>query len=600
MMHSQSQTRTQSPFVALLRKDIRLASQLMLPALGIVAALAVFVAVLPLLGLDAMRSFNVKQETALLQRLEILFPILLGMAIVVPGWIAVTLTFGDAQRRGSTLVSMLPVASRTKWISKLIVAIACTMLFAAFTISAAYANPGPEAFYFENIAWALGIGIAVQLLGMCSGFATAAFTRSTVAAYVLAIGLPIAALLTVVALNWLVGHSAFFLFTTSTAAIRVELGIDFDESPTFRNWVRAHEDLRQIVCLVTLLLCALFCAWRGRGRVAGHGDSTRGNRRTLASCIATILFAVLIVNSIMTVQISSYYSKFTTELRKQGEHEAQAQLKSTAELVDESRNFTRQFRNTQQWEQILLYDYMAFRSTTSDTSFHPYRPDEPARGSLLDYYALARRLETRPEEVIDAFRAIMHDSAGRELDQRFYAADNIGPEAVIGVALRALVDAATPCERLLAIEELGARIDLEQIGLEMVRQMAVMPISFSDLPPFAFRETDMQFPTCGYRARAIVLVTALRRHCASAPPRASYAMTEALAEFGIDDATLDKCRAILEAPLLESWEPLEREAAGKGEGVLKRLSQLKDCLDCNGSAFFKRAETDPAYLITDR
>ena len=77
-------------------------------------------------------------------------------------------------------------------------------------------------------------------------------------------------------------------------------------------------------------------------------------------------------------------------------------------------------------------------------------------------------------------------------------------------------------------------------------------------------------------------------------------MTEALAEFGIDDATLDKCRAILEAPLLESWEPLEREAAGKGEGVLKRLSQLKDCLDCNGSAFFKRAETDPAYLITDR
>ncbi|RLS62892.1 MAG: hypothetical protein DWH96_07830 [Planctomycetota bacterium] len=600
MMHSQSQTRTQSPFVALLRKDIRLASQLMLPALGIVAALAVFVAVLPLLGLDAMRSFNVKQETALLQRLEILFPILLGMAIVVPGWIAVTLTFGDAQRRGSTLVSMLPVASRTKWISKLIVAIACTMLFAAFTISAAYANPGPEAFYFENIAWALGIGIAVQLLGMCSGFATAAFTRSTVAAYVLAIGLPIAALLTIVALNWLVGHSAFFLFTTSTAAIRVELGIDFDESPTFRNWVRAHEDLRQIVCLVTLLLCALFCAWRGRGRVAGHGDSTRGNRRTLAWCIATILFAVLIVNSIMTVQISSYYSKFTTELRKQGEHEAQAQLKSTAELVDESRNFTRQFRNTQQCEQILLYDYMAFRSTTSDRSFHPYRPDEPARGSLLDYYALARRLETRPEEVIDAFRAIMHDSAGRELDQRFYAADNIGPEAVIGVALRALVDAATPCERLLAIEELGARIDLEQIGLEMVRQMAVMPISFSDLPPFAFRETDMQFPTCGYRARAIVLVTALRRHCASAPPRASEAMTEALAEFGIDDATLDKCRAILEAPLLESWEPLEREAAGKGEGVLKRLSQLKDCLDCNGSAFFKRAETDPAYLITDR
>ena len=600
MMQSQSQTRTQSPFVALLRKDIRLASQLMLPALGIVAALAVFVAVQPLLGVDVMRSFNVKQETALLERLEILFPILLGMAIVVPAWIAVTLTFGDAQRRGSTLVSMLPVASRTKWISKLIVAIACTMLFAAFTISAAYANPAPEAFIFDNIAWALGIGIAVQLLGMCSGFATAAFTRSTVAAYVLAIGLPIAALLTIAALDWLIGHSAFFLFTTSTAAIRVELGIDFDESPTFRNWVRTHEDLRQIVCIVTLLLCALFCAWRGRGRVAGHGDSTRGSRRTLAWCIATILFAVLIVNSIMTVQISSDYSKWTTEVRKQGEHEAQAQLKSTAELVDESINFARRFRNTQQCEQILLYDYMAFRSTTSDRSLHPYRPDEPARGSVLDYYALMRRLETRPEEVIDAFRAIMHDSAGRELDQRFYAADNIGPEAVIAVALRALVDAPTPCEQLLATEELGARIDLEQMGLEMVRQMAVMPISFSDLPSFAFRETDMQFPTCGYRARAIVLVTALRRHCASAPPRASEAMTEALADFGIDDATLDKCRAILEAPLLESWEPLEREAAGKGEGVLKRLSQLKDCLDCNGSAFFKRAETDPAYLIADR
>lgn len=597
MMQFQSQTPTQSPFVALLRKDIRLASQLMLPALGIVAALAVFVAVLPLLGLDAMRSFNA-QHTTLLQRLEVLFPILLGMAIVVPGWIAVTLTFGDAQRRGSTLVSMLPVASRTKWISKLIVAIACTMLFTAFTISAAYANPGPEAFIFNNIAWALGIGVAVQLLGMCSGFATAAFTRSTVAAYVLAIGLPIAALLTIVALDWLVGRSAYFLFTTSTAAIRVELGIDFDESETFRYWPRAHEDLRRIVCLVTLLLCALFCAWRGRGRVAGHGDSTRGSRRTLAWCIATILFAVLIVNSIMTVQISSYYSKLTTELRKLREHEAQAQLKSTAELVDESRDFTRQFRNTQQCEQILLYDYMAFRSTTSDTSFHPYRPDEPARGSLLDYHALARRYETRPEEVIDAYRAIMHDSVGRELDQRFYAAENIGPEAVIAVALRALVDAPTPCEQLLATEELGARIDLEQMGLEMVRQMAGVRISFSDLPPFAFRETDMQIPTCGYRARAIVLVTALRRHCASAPPRA-YAMTEALAEFGIDDATLDKCRAILEAPLPVSWEPLERKAA-ESAYVVKRLSQLKDCHDCNGSAFFKPAETDPAYLIADR
>jgi len=77
-------------------------------------------------------------------------------------------------------------------------------------------------------------------------------------------------------------------------------------------------------------------------------------------------------------------------------------------------------------------------------------------------------------------------------------------------------------------------------------------------------------------------------------------MTEALAEFGIDDATLDKCRAILEAPLLESWEPLEGKAAGGGEHLLKRLSQLKDCLDCNGSVFFKPAETDPAYLIADR
>ena len=597
MMQSQSQTRTQSPFVALLRKDIRLASQLMLPALGIVAALAVFVAVQPLLGVDVMRSFNVKQETALLERLEILFPILLGMAIVVPAWIAVTLTFGDAQRRGSTLVSMLPVASRTKWISKLIVAIACTMLFAAFTISAAYANPAPEAFIFDNIAWALGIGIAVQLLGMCSGFATAAFTRSTVAAYVLAIGLPIAALLTIAALDWLIGHSAFFLFTTSTAAIRVELGIDFDESPTFRNWVRTHEDLRQIVCIVTLLLCALFCAWRGRGRVAGHEDSTRGSLRTLAWCIAIILFTVLIGNSIMMVQISSDYSKWTTEVRKQRELDAQAELKSTAELVEELRDFTRQFRNIEQCEQILIYDDMAFRSTISNV-FSYYYPDGPHR----QQDALSRRSETRPEEVIDAFRAIMHDSAGHELDQRFYAADHIGSEAVIGVALRALVDAATPCERLLATEELGHRIDLKQMGLGVVRPMpnGDWQILFSDLPPFAFRETDMQFPTCVYRARAIVLVTALRRHCASAPRHASEAMTKALAEFGIDDATLDKCRAILEAPLLESWEPLEREAAGGGEHLLKRLSQLKDCLDCNGSAFFKPAETDPAYLIADR
>ena len=75
---------------------------------------------------------------------------------------------------------------------------------------------------------------------------------------------------------------------------------------------------------------------------------------------------------------------------------------------------------------------------------------------------------------------------------------------------------------------------------------------------------------------------------------------KALAEFGIDDATLDKCRAILEAPLLESWEPLERKAAGGEEHVLERLNQFKVCLDCNGSAFFNRAETDPVYLIADR
>ena len=71
-------------------------------------------------------------------------------------------------------------------------------------------------------------------------------------------------------------------------------------------------------------------------------------------------------------------------------------------------------------------------------------------------------------------------------------------------------------------------------------------------------------------------------------------------KFGIDDATLDKCRAILEAPLLESWEPLERKAAGGEEHVLERLNQFKVCLDCNGSTFFNRAETDPVYLIADR
>ena len=589
MMHSQSQTRTQSPFVALLRKDIRLASQLMLVALIIVAAIAVFVTVLPLLGV-----VDVNDETPLLQNLlAVLFPTLFFMAIVMPAWIAVALTFGDAQRRGSMLVSMLPVASRTKWISKLIVLIACAMLFAALTISVWYAHPKLEPVTFKLIAWAIGIGLTAQL----SGFATAAFTRSAVAAYAFQIGLLAAALFTIAALYWLVGRSVLFLFTTSTAAIRVELGPRGDESLLLQNWVSAHVYLLQIGCLVTLLLCALFCAWRGRGRVAGHEDSTRGSLRTLAWCIAIILFTVLIGNSIMMVQISSDYSKWTTETRKQRELDAQAELKSTAELVEELRDFTRQFRNIEQCEQILIYDDMAFRSTISNV-FSYYYPDGPHR----QQDALSRRSETRPEEVIDAFRAIMHDSAGHELDQRFYAADHIGSEAVIGVALRALVDAATPCERLLATEELGHRIDLKQMGLGVVRPMpnGDWQILFSDLPPFAFRETDMQFPTCVYRARAIVLVTALRRHCASAPRHASEAMTKALAEFGIDDATLDKCRAILEAPLLESWEPLERKAAGGEEQVLERLNQFKVCLDCNGSAFFNRAETDPVYLIADR
>ena len=591
MMHSQSQTRIHSPFAALLQKDIRLASQLMLVALIIVAAIAVFVTVLPLLGV-----VDVNDETPLLQNLlAVLFPTLFFMAIVMPAWIAVALTFGDAQRRGSMLVSMLPVASRTKWISKLIVLIACAMLFAALTISVWYAHPQleRERVTFKLIAWAIGIGITAQL----SGFATAAFTRSAVAAYAFQIGLLAAALFTIAALYWLVGRSALFLFTTSTAAIRVELGPRGDESLLLQNWVSAHVYLLQIGCLVTLLLCALFCAWRGRGRVAGHEDSTRGSLRTLAWCIAIILFTVLIGNSIMMVQISSDYSKWTTEVRKQRELDAQAELKSTAELVEELRDFTRQFRNIEQCEQILIYDDMAFRSTISNV-FSYYYPDGPHR----QQDALSRRSETRPEEVIDAFRAIMHDSAGHELDQRFYAADHIGSEAVIGVALRALVDAATPCERLLATEELGHRIDLKQMGLGVVRPMpnGDWQILFSDLPPFAFRETDMQFPTCVYRARAIVLVTALRRHCASAPRHASEAMTKALAEFGIDDATLDKCRAILEAPLLESWEPLERKAAGGEEHVLERLNQFKVCLDCNGSTFFNRAETDPVYLIADR
>lgn len=589
MMHSQSQNRIQSPFAALLQKDIRLASQLMLVALIIVASIAVFVTVLPLLGV-----VDVNDETPLLQNLlAVLFPTLFFMAIVMPAWIAVALTFGDAQRRGSMLVSMLPVASRTKWISKLIVLIACAMLFAALTISVWYAHPKLEPVTFELIAWAIGIGITAQL----SGFATAAFTRSAVAAYAFQIGLLAAALFTIAALYWLVGRSALFLFTTSTAAIRVELGPRGDESLLLQNWVSAHVYLLQIGCLVTLLLCALFCAWRGRGRVAGHEDSTRGSLRTLAWCIAIILFTVLIGNSIMMVQISSDYSKWTTETRKQRDLDAQAELKSTAELVEELRDFTRQFRNIEQCEQILIYDDMAFRSTISNV-FSYYYPDGPHR----QQDALSRRSETRPEEVIDAFRAIMHDSAGHELDQRFYAADHIGSEAVIGVALRALVDAATPCERLLATEELGHRIDLKQMGLGVVRPMPMgdWKILFSDLPPFAFRETDMQFPTCVYRARAIVLVTALRRHCASAPRHPSEAMTKALAEFGIDDATLDKCRAILEAPLLESWEPLERKAAGGEEHVLERLNQFKVCLDCNGSAFFNRAETDPVYLIADR
>lgn len=597
-MHSQSQTRIHSPFAALLQKDIRLASQLMLTVLIIVAAIAVIVTVLPLLGV-----VRLNDDVSLLQNLlAVLFPTFFFMAIVVPGWIAVALTFGDAQRRGSMLVSMLPVASRTKWISKLIVLIACTMLFAALSISVWYVHPQleREQVTFKLIAWAIGIGLTAQL----SGFATAAFTRSAIAAYAYQIGLLAAALITIIAFDWLVGRSALSLFTTSTAAIRVELGLDFDESSTFRNWFRAHEDLRQIGCLVILLLCALFCAWRGRGRVAGHEDSTRGSLRTLAWCIAIILFTVLIGNSIMMVQISSDYSKWTTELRKQQEHQrehdAQAEIKSTAELFEESRNFTCQFRNTEQCEQILLYNYSAFRSITSGKNDF-YRPDEPARGSWLDWFALTRRFETRREEAIAVCRAIMHDSAGHELDQRFYAADFIGPEAVIGVALRALVDAATPCEGLQATIEIGARIDLRPMGIEVERRtLEGVLISFSDLPPFAFRETDMQFPTCVYRARAIMLVTALRRHCASRTPRASEVMAKALAEFGIDDATLDKCRAILEAPLLESWESLERKAAGGEEQVLERLNQFKVCLDCNGSTFFNRAETDPVYLIADR
>ena len=626
-----------SALFVLLKKDARLVLPVLVPALFILGALCIVMAVAPLAKIVIGSLFWI-DRSSMWTRIAALAPLFLIVLSVLPAWSACAIVMGDVTRGGALLSTMMPVADRTKWLSKFLVLSAVVALLAALCfiiISINASDPlrgqcitlfgvdrwGGRVFESDSRALLILIGLSVGAALWSAAIAAFAPPRS---AYLLALTVPLLVALAVFGLSELFASSARAIAFAITGfepkfALPSESELGFIRL-TPQNFELAAGEFRPAISAMWVIALGALCLWHARGVIAQHRARVSSAWRRGVSLTALIVAGGVVTAAVPAAVVMRDWTPYIPAMRAQQFGYEQGCAMTTKELVAASLTNTRLVEDEQECQRLLDFDLFGRRWQngpqgyffgawlTLRTHFTPERPEESVGLNL----ALQERMSSDPSraELVRAFHAVINDSSQFSLHQRLEAAREVSTLASFELAARILVESASPCARLLAIDYL-AQVDGMRPRNSFVASVDGIGDGLGEgLPRFRFGG-EARSLQCTHRASAIVSLEILRRHVAGiAQQHAIYAAKRDDGTLGwngptIDLATIAKAREVLEQPIFElrasylAEQARQRELhASAGAAAFTADGQPDfDCLECRGSDLFDPAATDPAYLL---
>lgn len=548
-----------SPGAALHTKDLRLAGGIVVPAIAILAVVALLEFGLP--SLLASTPEKLRLNGAWLMSCTIAL-------VTVPALVAVALGLGDAHRGGELLMATLPVAAGARWRSKLRVIALVYAGFVAILLPSWMPAPAVvHALSLPKLSWIA----AVSVLGVVWGFGAVGFVRATTSAYLLALILPVLAL------------GALLVIWTGFGGICRSLlwtAIEFDPTLSADMTVRnidgrfAADRLQYLAqgplaisLFVSMLLSGLWAAWRARAVVEGRHRASRHPWRGIAGL--AVLVAVLGVASTVVTTLAAQsrvgFDVAWNRLLKAGFSRAMAMSPEqlTRASVEVCRNWPCE---DQLWTHSFVWSDRHVAPggflRTSEIFWQPYSgfadPDWHARQGMT--IALRTRLltETDRAAMFAAIQRAAADAATLNFSQRLdlaVLADEFGSEtALVALAARALIDQRDGCEVLRAMEALALR------GGE-ARGYSIAP--------------------CECRVRAYERLRRVRGEMQTGAAGAPWA-------GALELDSVDRALAVLGAPMSFLREPLDealarcmaRSVNERGRFPEYRRNML-ECLDCD-------------------
>jgi hypothetical protein len=204
-----------SAHISVFRKDMRLAASVVVPALGVLAVVLMFLLFghfIPGIGRTLWGTGGTPPD--MIERFATFQPILVGGLYIASVWTAVVVAQGDRVRRAAALAVMLPLSDADKIASKLACLAAIAAAFLAIVVLNAWSSGGlPQ----EWSSFLLLIGVAPFFGALC-GLAATSLVRNVTAAVLLGLGMPLLG----VALGWLAA-TAFARVGVNDPAIAAEL-----------------------------------------------------------------------------------------------------------------------------------------------------------------------------------------------------------------------------------------------------------------------------------------------------------------------------------------------------------------------------------------
>ncbi len=620
-----------SPFVALLLKDLRLASIIWMSGLVVVAILIAFYIALPLFPSGVARAAGLDswQPRDVWSRVGTASPMIWVIAAVASALSAMTIAIGDSAGRTRHFLSALPISSGFTYGSKLCASAIVVAIFhlIAIAIDSMERVRAPEAVAPSN----LHLYAAMLSILLVWAFAAPLFARTATGALASMALVPLS-----LAMACGFGGFWFARFAIERILFATDLapwyGQDFD---LFYGAGISHAPTNAAVLsttFVAVFALGVAAAWRARGVVLCRQTPHRLGLARVARLVG-IAVAVIVAVAIATTVRAWTTDPLIPPARKAARLLQTYREIATPQLIEETIASRAQFTtpkrnpdapNTPVWEQVLRASVPAEVEGGSEES-------NVARALS---HALRERMAIDPNGCIAWVRVVLAERSTRSFAERRVAARMLGPRTLLSLVIEELAmreranqapSTQATSTQALSTQEL-ARSSADSADLEIA--IAIVDIDRAqhmmhsgrnapviadgdelsgtqrhgldglDLAPYTLRafQPGRRHPSVVDRTRAVVILAWLE-----AQLRSGTLVTRHPSlphdTLSIDAETLRMARRTVERPLPELASIAGASRARIELGI--PISSLHDneTLFLPASELFDWEKTDPSYAL---